>query len=346
MSVIEKMNIEPILNEIKHVIDNGLQNLLSEFMEKYNKYEENYHAVLDLPAVRNKITSLSSNMGNNNMGNGNTSNGNTNIINTMYKTFNNQMRELQRENEELKLEITNLKNKLPRVVDLTNDSDFDSKIVEIKIEKNLNKTLVKESEKENITLIIEEPVSNDVEEESVASLDEEDDASLVASLEEESLESLEDESVASLEDKSKEVVIESLEDKSKEVVIESLEEVVADEEDDADEEEEEEDASLEEEEEEEEEESVADEEESDDKSVETETKEEEVVASLEEEEEEEVVASLEEEEEELFEIEIDDKTYCTNNEETGFIYELDSEGNVGDKIGYFKEGEPIFYSEE
>ena len=89
MSVIEKINIEPILNEIKHVIDNGLQNLLSEFMEKYNKYEENYHAVLDLPAVRNKISSLSNNSNNNS----NTNNNNTNIINTMYKTFNIQMRE-------------------------------------------------------------------------------------------------------------------------------------------------------------------------------------------------------------------------------------------------------------
>ena len=50
----------------------------------------------------------------------------------------------------------------------------------------------------------------------------------------------------------------------------------------------------------------------------------------------------EEEEEELFEIEIDDKTYCTNNEENGFIYELDENGDVGEVIGYLKEGEPFF----
>ena len=54
----------------------------------------------------------------------------------------------------------------------------------------------------------------------------------------------------------------------------------------------------------------------------------------------------EEEEEELFEIEIDDKTYCTNDEENGFIYELNEEGEIGIKIGYLKEGEPFFYADE
>jgi GxxExxY protein len=50
----------------------------------------------------------------------------------------------------------------------------------------------------------------------------------------------------------------------------------------------------------------------------------------------------EEEEEELFEIEIDDITYCTNNEENGIIYEVDKDGSVGKQVGYLKEGEPFF----
>ena len=50
--------------------------------------------------------------------------------------------------------------------------------------------------------------------------------------------------------------------------------------------------------------------------------------------------------EELFEIEIDDQTYCTNNEVNGFIYILDKDGDVGEKIGYFKDSDPIFYNEE
>jgi hypothetical protein len=54
----------------------------------------------------------------------------------------------------------------------------------------------------------------------------------------------------------------------------------------------------------------------------------------------------ENEEDELIVITIDDIDYCTNNEENGFIYELNDEGEQGDKIGYLKEGEPFFYSDE
>jgi hypothetical protein len=53
-----------------------------------------------------------------------------------------------------------------------------------------------------------------------------------------------------------------------------------------------------------------------------------------------------EEEEELFEIEIDDVTYCTNNDESGFIYQLSEDGDVGEKVGYFKDSEPFFYADE
>ena len=64
------------------------------------------------------------------------------------------------------------------------------------------------------------------------------------------------------------------------------------------------------------------------KSVETETKEDD--------------EDDEEEEEELIEIEIDDVTYCTNDENNGIIYELDNEGNVGKKVGYLKDGDVYF----
>lgn len=51
----------------------------------------------------------------------------------------------------------------------------------------------------------------------------------------------------------------------------------------------------------------------------------------------------EEDEEEYFEIEIDDFTYYTNNEENGFIYETTSNEELGQKVGYLKEGDPYFY---
>ena len=78
--------------------------------------------------------------------------------------------------------------------------------------------------------------------------------------------------------------------------------------------------------------------------------EEEQVEDVEEEEEleddvEEVKEELEEhveEDEEVFEIEIDDVTYFTNNEENGILYEVDETGEPGKQIGIIKEGEAIF----
>jgi hypothetical protein len=54
-------------------------------------------------------------------------------------------------------------------------------------------------------------------------------------------------------------------------------------------------------------------------------------------------SSKEEEEEEYFEIEIDDITYYTNCEENGIIYNLDADGNIGNKIGFLKDGTAVFY---
>jgi len=47
-------------------------------------------------------------------------------------------------------------------------------------------------------------------------------------------------------------------------------------------------------------------------------------------------------EEELFEIQIDGKTYATDNERNGVIYALVEDGDVGDKVGYFKDGKAFF----
>ena len=77
-----------------------------------------------------------------------------------------------------------------------------------------------------------------------------------------------------------------------------------------------------------------------------EEEEEEVGTDEEQEEEQEVKKqneSLEEnEDEEVFEIEIDDITYFTTDEENGILYEATSDGEVGKKVGIIKNGEPIF----
>ena len=64
----------------------------------------------------------------------------------------------------------------------------------------------------------------------------------------------------------------------------------------------------------------------------------------EEEEEEEEEDGEEEEEVELIEIDIDDVTYYAENEDNGPIYEIDSNGDPGNQIGYIKDGEPFFSS--
>ena len=165
------------------------------------------------------------------------------------------------------------------------------------------------------------------------------------------------------------VNVESDDETKQEEVIEILEEETVDEEEESAEEEEE---SAEEEEEsaEEEEEEVEKEEENVQEQTVVETEEIETECSSEEESEvdEEEVDEVEEEvdeeiveetkpnvvektvedetEEELFEIEIDDITYCTNNEDNGIIYQLTEDGDVGEKVGYLKDGEPFFYADE
>ena len=46
--------------------------------------------------------------------------------------------------------------------------------------------------------------------------------------------------------------------------------------------------------------------------------------------------------EEVFEIEIDDITYFATDEENGILYAMTKDGDVGEKVGIIKEGEPIF----
>jgi hypothetical protein len=73
-------------------------------------------------------------------------------------------------------------------------------------------------------------------------------------------------------------------------------------------------------------------------SVETESEE---TKEEEEEEEESETEETKEEEEELFEVELNGKTYCTDNEQNGKIYEL-IDDDIGKQVGYFKNGKAVF----
>ena len=82
-------------------------------------------------------------------------------------------------------------------------------------------------------------------------------------------------------------------------------------------------------------------EESEEEEVE-ESEEEEVEESEEEEVEVEVEEEEESEEEEAYEVTIKKKLYYTTNEIDGIIYSIDKDDEIGDEVGHFKNGKPVF----
>jgi chromosome segregation ATPase len=125
-------------------------------------------------------------------------------------------------------------------------------------------------------------------------------------------------------------MIDKIKQLEQEVEEEEEDQEVEEEEEDQEVEEEEEDQEVEEEDEQQEEEEVGTDEEED--VEQKELKKEEQHESLEE----------DDEDEEVFEIEIDDITYFTTDEENGILYEVTSDEEVGKKVGIIKNGEPIF----
>jgi len=322
-NAITRLNTEEIVNEVNNVIKKGLDKLLGDHLYRYELLERTHEAIMNLPSVRNHL--------------------NQNPYDTTQTDFVKQHNYDTKAKNDLdkmmKYEalIENLSNK---VVELTNeinklksrnvkddlkpqDEDHDEHIVVVKLEQ-----------RENIKLEIEENICNDD-----TSSEEEDNVS-----ESEEQEESEDASVTNVEDEEEEDEVEEDENICSECdckVILKEDIIIVDGKkycgacdpstvNDNELEEEEVDASEEEEVEVE----VDDE-------VETEKSEEEV-----EEEEVEEKVEEEEEEEEYIEIDIDDVTYCTNNEENGFIYEVTEDGDLGDKVGYLKDGEPFFYADE
>ena len=335
-SAITRLNTEEIASEVNNVIKKGLDKLLGDHLYRYELLEKTHDAIMNLPSVRNHL----------NLQPLSQYNPETKVDNVKYDQI---LEKLLKRIDELTFEVNQLKQ--------TRKNDC----TDIKVEDDL--IVVKLEQRENIRLEIEEEASE---------ASEADDASLEADEEEEeSLASLEEESVLS-KTESLEDAIEVEEDENicsecdcKVILDEDI--IVVDgkkycgacdptssKEEDASEAEEEVEAEAEEEVEAESE-------------VETE-KSEESASEAEEEEEEEVVKSSSaneivavepvssepvassseaaEEEEEFIEIDIDDVTYCTNNEENGFIYELTEDGDVGEKVGYLKDGEPFFYADE
>jgi outer membrane biosynthesis protein TonB len=342
-------NTEPLLNEVELVIKNGLDKILAKTLQRYELLERTHKQLMKLPSIREELNndndSCSDSDSDSDSSDSDTklnaqkqrSNQEDNFVNkddlfNVYYKINN-----------LETKYLNLNGLMDKLIDkieiLNNKIDKMARepkpIANISIKPSVESSIVSACKNENIKVDIDSDIE-DLDDSSlnvkptnlpiiVKKIEADEVVEDEESVEEEKEKSV-DEAVEEEEEEE-----EAVEEEEEEEKKESVEEVV-EEEESVEEVVEEEEEEKEEEEEEEEEEANEVEKDNDDNSVETETKED-------------AASEAEEEEEELFEIDIDDITYCTNNEENGSIYEL-KDGDVGDKVGYFKEGEPIFYADE
>ena len=335
-------NTEPILSEIDKVIKNGLNELLSEHLNRYELLEKTHQAIMNLPSVLNELNQQPCNIYNSKphfQEKEKEKDTDFNSKSMMLFTEDLIKKELDKQYESImplfEKMLTKIENLSKEVNELKNKNSKD--ILDLTV--STGQIAV---EKENIRLEIEETsefeLENDVYEEPEDTVEEQDD--IAEEQDDDTVEEQDDDTVDEEEDIAEEQDDDTV-DEEEDIAEEQDEEEVG-----------EEDEALVEDEE------VQDEAESDDAvqeedDVETENSEEESDEVVEEGESDEVVEEEktnevveEEEEEELFEIDIDDITYCTNNEENGFIYQLSEDGDVGTKVGYFKDGEPFFYADE
>ncbi len=310
---IEGFNTQPLMLEIENVIRSGVKTILKDFMTRYELLEKTHNTIMNLPSVRNEMNKSVVEEG----GQGCS----PKVDIATISNIKDMTRVLVREEicvVEKKLDVIEKKFAafgpiLDKIMVKLHSLNEDVKIFKQPAGAE-NKTIEKLG-------MIQPSIVSACENENIKFEIKEEDSVAGANAGLASVAS----TVASLE---KEDPVARAEDAGSEE--ESDEEEDAGSEEEA---EEESDAGSEEAEEEEDAESVAGLEEADagseeEDDVETET--------------EEAVA----EDEEFFEIEIDDVTFCTNDEENGLIYELTEDGEVGDKVGYLKEGEPFFYADE
>jgi hypothetical protein len=359
MTDIRQINFdtEELLNNVNIIIQSGLNNLVKDFVEKHKIYEETHKGVLNLPSVKkllafNKETNIISDSDSENndeaptvfvsikemtedlvdekikvleqtMANSFQVFASRNMIISQKMLSN--IETLTSELKELKQAIQDIK---PPVIDLTHDSEELEVLKEIK--QIVNEVVIKEEpieEKENIVLqIVEEEEVSEEESDSDSDSDSDDEVEE----EKDSGDELEEEVVEVVEEADDELEVEEEKESDDEL---EVEEVVESEPEDELEEE------LEDEEEVAESELKEEVQVTRNQDIETEAEE----SESDEEENEEKEKQEDDDDNELFEIEIEDVTYCTNDEENGIIYELTEEGEAGKKVGFLKDGEATFY---
>ena len=339
-------NTEPLFIDLNNIIQNGVNNLLSDFISNYKLYEETHNCIMNLPSVKREISKSIETYKNDetsddlpdliNIYSDDENENDNDKIDTHHIFYNNEEKpcdsytripvedDLDQEFNDTILYMKKVTNQLLKEKEEIN-ALFQQEINSYKeIIEKCNKEITDLKNQLTSSIIVCDLTDNNDEEENIEIKVEKE--NIVLHIEEDTnndvLEYQEEDEEDDQEEEDQEEEEEDVEEEEDQA--EAEEEDQAEAEDQA-EVEEDQDEVEEEEDEVEEDQDEVETEESDD--AESKNDEEEAEA---------------EEEEELFEIEIDDVTYCTNDEENGFIYEIDNDGNVGNVIGHFKDSEPFF----
>jgi hypothetical protein len=376
---VQIFNINPLVIEVEDVIKKGLHKILGDYMDRYELLENTHKQIMRLPSIRHELNKQECLYSDDEPYHQHERDEPSYISDKL----DHRLRELEKKYDSIAPVLDKILNKMSSLDEEV--KSIKSQHISSIQNTSLSITPIKENKCENIQIKFEEPTQKTVEEEKMdqppnevyekvvedefyeeededvnpilitcdnVSLNKEEDCLIQDNVQEHEVVEVVEEEEELVEEAQEELVEEAqeelVEEAEEELVEEAQEELV----------EEAEEELVEEAEEEAEEELVeeAEEEAEDEASIETETK-----SDVEEEEAEheeiepeseppkavvEESKSSEQDDDDLFEIEIDDKTYCTNNDQTGFIWELTEEGEQGEKIGYFEGGDAYFYEDE
>ena len=334
-------DIKPLMDDIQEVIQQQIDYFLKQFMDRYNLLEETHKQIMLLPSVANELFKI-----NNSSKCGIKINNDIDVeknknININYSNLESRLDKLENSIDTkitpLLINImnrsrfmsfeTNINDEIVATNKITKpnliDDISDNENIKFQIEENTeteneedkteeaveDEEVLKEEEvdvdtKVVDTKVVDDVVDKDVEEEEEVDDDDDDEEEVT---DDDEVEVTDDDEVDDDEVDDDEAVKDEVDDD------EAVEEEAADDEVDDDE-------------------SLTEEAVDDNISIETET----YIKKEEEKEKEDI-------EEEIFAIEIDDITYCTNDEENGFIWDLTEDGEQGNKIGYLDKGEACFY---
>ena len=359
-----KFDTELLLNDVNKVIQNGINDILNDYIDNYKLYEETHNYIMNLPCIKREnyriglnnnvvcktdfsggehdidIVLLDKYLSDKDDSSQEETESDTSEDNTLLINAGKLLKQHEKTIETRDKQIDDLKKILQTTQD-QNDKRYDMFYQQKDLYEELIKKYVKEIEdlKNQLKDCIKKPVICDLtadepEKEFVEIKQEkvEEKENITLHIEEESeVEESDDEDVDQEESDEDDVnplmiTCSSIKIQKEENILSNIEsedeEIVDEEEEVVDEEEE-----------------IVDEEEEENDTVETENSSSDKESQKEDEEKNE---TEEDEEQELIEIEIDGVTYCTENEENGFIYLIDEDGNVGEATGYLKDGEPFF----